>query len=190
MEKIAGKIADWVIDTGGDPEYREVYIYGAVALLGEIISDILLVTVSIFLGFPLEMMLWIAFFTPLHAKVGSWHANGPVACIVTSTLLGLVSVFVSTLLVHYPVVLLVEIVVSVVIVLAFAPVIHKHKPQTKERIALAREQAIWITAISCAIILQLLSMGAMWAAQAAGMGMLCAVALCLMGKFLNKAPAE
>lgn len=146
MNKWAGRWVDYMILNGADEGKRAVYLYGMECFLNELVSNCLLLFCALLLHRIWEMLVWIVVFTSLRVNAGGIHASSHGACIGFSTLTGCICVLAYPVFCRSFFLTAACAGISIVIVLLFAPVIHKNHPVSDQKKKSARIWAISIAA--------------------------------------------
>jgi accessory gene regulator B len=85
MEAFANMITDRLIRNGiTDEGNRDIYIYGLVHLLSNIVGVFITVAIGIIFGISLEMLLFFISFTALRMSAGGYHAGSFGKCFAIS----------------------------------------------------------------------------------------------------------
>ena len=145
--KIANTWADWLVTNGADADDHDVYVYGAEFILNEFISDFVLILTSLILHKVFEVIVWMIFFTPLRINLGGTHASSHFKCIFSSTILCYICIYISPLVVNYPVIIAVISVISLMTVFKIAPVVHPNHPVSETRMIKSRRLAKFIVCL-------------------------------------------
>lgn len=149
--KIAEEFSDWLILNGASKDDREVYVYGVECFVNEIISDSLLLLFACLFKRPFQMVIWLLFFTIIRINVGGYHAKTHYKCILLSTLLGCICIMV------YPFLPLTYMrilsILSLIIIIKIAPVIHENHPVSEKRKKQIRLAALLISTSEVLLIL-------------------------------------
>lgn len=139
---IAESFASWLIKNGADEENRDVYIYGIECFVNEFISNALLLSIGYISDRLTAMILWLCFFTIIRTQLGGFHASTHLRCILGSTLIGSLCIFTYPFINHLELLILLLSLISLVIIIKIAPVIHKNHPVSENRIGNIRKRAI------------------------------------------------
>lgn len=138
MEKLADAIAFKIAaELGYDDEKREILAYGLFGIMDTLITLVIVGTVSAVFGFFIEGMIICIVGSVLRKYSGGAHAPTVLACIITSVLVCSLGAVVSqylTLLPPIPVgsILIVVCLLSLLLMVKYAPVDNPNKPIRKE----------------------------------------------------------
>lgn len=107
-----------------DSEKRELYAYGAEVVLLNLINLIIPLVISLLSGTLRHYIVFILVFIPLRISSGGYHAKKSENCIIISTLLYVMSIFLFNLsLIEYVnVILFILFIFSILAIAIFAPV--------------------------------------------------------------------
>lgn len=130
MKKILDSITNTLYENEAiKKEDIDVCRYGLDVFLSSVLEVLSIFLISLFVHNFLETVLFFTAFIPLRIFAGGYHADTKLRCYFVS--LGVYAVFsiitFCTMPESYQVVSLISIVISEIVVLAFAPVIHKNK---------------------------------------------------------------
>ena len=153
MNKLANRLAEQLVDNGADLENVEIYAYAIECLLNTtFIFSILLILGAIFRRF-LITLFWIVFFLPIRHHSGGLHASNHIGCVIFSVSIGTLCMFASSWLSSYDWFIYVGLAASIVIIFAFAPVIHSNHPLSEGKIQRTKKAARIIIIIETALVL-------------------------------------
>ena len=160
IRSLSNRVADLLINIGGDSKMREVYAYGCEGILSTGLILALLITAGFILGKPLQMLVFILAWLPLRMIVGGAHANSHWACTLVSVGLGTVSVRLSDHINKTPAAVMIVLSLCCYAVFFFtAPVVHKNHPISERRYKKARMIARIYAAVLIAIVIALALIG-------------------------------
>lgn len=156
IRSLSNRVADLLINIGGDSEMREVYAYGCEGILSTVLILALLITAGFILGKPLQMLVFILAWLPLRMIVGGAHANSHWACTLVSVGLGTLSVWLSDYINKTPAAMMIVLSLCCYAVFFFtAPVVHKNHPISERRYKKTRIIARIYAAVLCAVVIAL-----------------------------------
>jgi accessory gene regulator B len=156
LNRLAGIIANRLVQNGADPELEDVYAYGIECTLSTLLILALLIVAGFILHKPIHMLVFIAAWLPLRMLVGGAHANTHWMCTLISVGLGTISVWLSDYISRIPVAVMIALSICCYVVFFFtAPVVHKNHPISQKRYRKARIIARIYAAVECAVIIVL-----------------------------------
>lgn len=128
IEKKARQIAGFLVQNGADPQNEAVYAYSLECLLNLLFSDLLLFSIALMLHrFP-EILVWTISYTLLRVRIGGYHAPTHIRCILSGTLIGILSLPMNRIWEMFPVLIPVLAVVLFLDLIFLAPVEHERHP--------------------------------------------------------------
>lgn len=182
IRSISARVADFLFQYGHlDEKDREIYVFGLVQSSRMLLNIVIALAVGCIMGMPWQAFLFLASFIPIRSYGGGFHAATPIRCYVYSVAI-IVSALASVRLLAglwFPISLLVM--VSVVAILALAPVGSNKKPLSDaENAAYRCKSARWL-AVILAVVCVLLPM-ASEAALCLLMALVAETVLLILGK--------
>lgn len=112
---------------------KEVYAYSIEVLLSLLLNFTFLSIAAYILKKPIELFIFIIFFSGLRVYAGGYHAKSHLECFLVSVAIFIISSLSSTYLKLYgELILLIGILFSVVMVFLFAPSDSENKPLSKK----------------------------------------------------------
>lgn len=159
ITNLAERIALLFIQKGwGVKENQEIYRYGCEVLLSLIVNISLVLICGLLFHMVGKGFLFYACFLLLRRYCGGYHAETYLGCAVAFILV-LVSAFllISNYIKIPSVVLVVVPLISYIVIICFAPIIHKNKQLNDHEISLYRKVAILITGCFVGLALGLLN---------------------------------
>lgn len=134
-----------------DSEEREVYEYSFELLLSATFSLIVLIGIAITTGTMFFTILYLIGFIPLRLVAGGYHAKNHFRCFLI--LMFVYSLFLLTTFIlssmQMTIVSLINIAVSILLVILFAPSEDKNKPTSHEEIVLFKRRSRFLTTRFC-----------------------------------------
>lgn len=118
-------------DTKADDE--AILAYGAECFLNLLISDGLLLLIGLFTHRVLYLLIWSASFLLVRVNLGGLHAPSHFGCIISGTIIGASSMFISPLWAAHTNVAAICALLSAIIAVLIAPVPHKNKMHVQKR---------------------------------------------------------
>ncbi len=182
IRNFAKKRADSLIEKGADPENREILVYGIECSINEIIANIIMFAFAFAIGRPLEMLIWNVFMLPVRVSLGGHHAKTHSMCLAYSTALAVVCIIIYPFLLNLSGLVYIEIAITLTVAFTIAPYIHRNHPVSDTHRDKLRKWGRIISVIESGIIIFLLVFATPWMAQVAGLGMVTASVLCIIGK--------
>ena len=183
MNRLAGIIANRLVQNGADPEMEEVYAYGIECTLSTLLILALLIVAGFILHKPIHMLVFIAAWLPLRMLVGGAHANTHWMCTLISVGLGTISVWLSDYINKIPIAVLIGVSICCYAVFFLtAPVIHKNHSISMRRYRKTRIIARIYAAVECTVIIILALIGSRMTAPAF-MGFFTTAVLASIGLF-------
>lgn len=184
VEKLANKVADWVIENNPDSQDKyEIYIYAVECICGFVFSNGIVLAISIFINLPIQAVIWLVFYNSLRFYIGGSHAKNFGTCLAGGTFFSMICIIASEYLIESIVFLFIEVICSIMITYFIAPVMHPNRSLSRTQI----EKRHWIGKVI--VIVESLAIFLIYnildikLAQAAALGMFAAAVLCLIGKF-------
>lgn len=185
ISALSQRLVDWLIKNGAESDDREVFIYGANAILNEVIMDIMLMVFAFAIGKPLEMLLWIISFMALRAHIGGCHVKSAILCFLLSLAISIGFVLVINYAVVFPFLLAIECVLALIYTFTVAPVLPPKRTLPPSRIRLAKQWGRITVIVEVAAISILHICGLQEASHAVALGMFAAAIFSLVGFFTN-----
>lgn len=148
IKKIVDSFVEFMIQNGAEAENRAVYAYGLECTLNELVSDLILMGIALFMGRAWEMLLWIVVFNLLRLNIGGYHASTPLRCIVLSTLMGVLCTLIYPMVMGRFVLAIFLIGICLLAVFQLAPITNQRHPLSKRRRKRAKKLARYL---SCAV---------------------------------------
>ena len=139
IQKLSEKIVDPLMHLAGTEDDRDIYLYGVECFISEVIGDITLFLIALFLGQFGEMLLWIISFLAIRTHLGGYHCESHFRCYIASTLLGVASLPLNRLLLHYPYVTVILMLLCLLFILQYAPIVHKNNPRSNDQIRISKK---------------------------------------------------
>lgn len=133
--------------------------YGLDVFLSSLLEVISILLIAILLRNFFETLLFFAAFVPLRIYAGGYHADTKLRCyLVSLAVYGLFAVIMYMLPEDsYMVISLAEVMITLIITLVYAPVIHYHKKVNKNEFRQFRKISIVICCVQAGIILVLIT---------------------------------
>ncbi len=78
---VAQKLVDRLFNTIDNREYYDVILYGLEIAISTLVNMILVITLAILFGIPMETFIFCLFFMPLRVTAGGLHAKSHMLCI-------------------------------------------------------------------------------------------------------------
>lgn len=181
--KLATLWVNHLVKTDIDEDDREVYLYGAECFINEAISDLMLIIGGLIIGHLPEVILWAISFTILRVNLGGYHAPTHFLCILSSTVLGLLSTCVNPLWIRFPYAAMGILGFSIIVVALIAPVLHINRPIPLPEQKKIKKRAVFIIVIE--IIFIFLFHKAKFVSASFVSGLVFAVLLGIIGYFFN-----
>ena len=156
VKGLSNKVSEILADGGiiTDNE-KEQCSYGIDIMISSITQLLCVFIISVFVGNPVETLLFFIMFIPLRIYAGGYHADSRWRCF--AILIGVYIVFSGIVKINnenlYPVIILGGLIFTMLMVFMAAPVRHKHKSLTQNETCIFRKIAITICSIETAIIL-------------------------------------
>lgn len=115
-------------------EEKEVYAYGYEIMISEIINWIITIIIVLFTGKIIETFVYMLAFMRLRGALGGFHANSHIGCIVISTVVYIICLYIiyQTPINIYWILIIAGLVLHMGLVFAIAPVAHTNKPFVNE----------------------------------------------------------
>lgn len=182
-EKLSSYIANYLIKAGASANNIDTYTYAIECLLNTLLSFGIIILISIIFGHLLTALIWIFFFLPIRHCSGGLHAPNHIACLIFSICIGTGCIFATAYLVGMDWLIYIGLVASLVIVFAFAPVVHSNHPLSTSKRLIMKKFARMIIVIET---ITLLGMHLIWhstLAYAAILGIISATFSTLIGHF-------
>ena len=145
METLAHRITSFFVRHGGATEEdRDIYEYGIIIALSTVINIIITLGVGIIASIPLQLIIYIIPFILLRSSIGGYHAETFWGCVaVSSFLVVAVVILVKCIPITIaPVLTFVFSVISVGVIVLFAPVINSSKKADSEYIRKLKRRSI------------------------------------------------
>lgn len=158
MKSISGTIANALWTQGIiQEEDIDTCRYGMNVFISSVLEIASILTIAAFVGNFLETVLFFAAFIPLRVYAGGYHAETKLRCyLVSLAIYGAFTVIINILPQEtYSIVNLISAMLSVIIVMTKAPIIHKNKSVNEIEIRTYRRFSIWICSTETALILLL-----------------------------------
>lgn len=160
MEKCSERIVDYMLNNNIILEQdREIYLFGLISMLRIFLNIITLISIGILLGMLRECIVFVIFTILLRTYSGGFHSDNPIVCYfisVITVILALLSIKFEVSNVYNSIILFV---VSLALILKYAPVGHKNKPLKEIEIKVYRGRLLVVIAglLFISIILMLFS---------------------------------
>lgn len=183
MNNIYIKILDSIILDELTDEQYEIYLYGIECLCNELIANLILLIIGIFIHHVYEILVWSFTFVLLRTNIGGYHLHTHRSCVIISTLLGITSPLVNNFFGNLSLVYIIVILLCVLIVIfKIAPVVHPNHPISTKRINYLHKRSMFISTFICActVLLRYSYPSFSYAIYTATIE---AVILCIMGYF-------
>ena len=185
MKKISNNISDWLVEKGLNSDDREIYSYAIECLLNTILTfGIILIIGAVFQRF-LITLTWMIFFLPLRHTSGGLHAPNHIGCLILSLSIGIGCIFLNSILAQINWFIWAGLIFNIIVIFAFAPVLHANHPLSKPRVDGTRRSARIIVCIESCIVILLYFFISDKFYVAALLGMLSATSSTLIGHFIN-----
>lgn len=187
MEKFSEKVATWIITNDPDSaDNYDVFVYTIQCLCGTVLSYGVLLILAAIIGMPLEAISWIIFYNALRLHIGGSHASTFARCFTGGTIYGTLCIISVIYLDQFPILLVLEAIISIIATFFVAPVIHPNRLVSEEQIAKKHRLGKQIVLLECGLILVFHLCFAPWLAHSAALGMFSAALLCIIGKLQQK----
>lgn len=147
IEQFSKRVADTLVKNGADASQRDVYAYSMECLLNYLLSDFILYAIGLCLQqFP-ALFVWSVSYSLLRVHIGGYHASTHAKCIISGTLVGLLSLPLNRLWDAFPISILLLLVILVGDIIFFTPVVHERHPVSDERKKKAKINASLVTSL-------------------------------------------
>lgn len=187
IKTVSEKIAKWIVCNDPDnADNYEVFVYVAQSAIGLLLSNAILLTIAAIIGLPLQALLWAVFYNALRFFIGGGHAKTFFLCMLGGTIFAVLCVVATNYLVSSPIFLVVEVGISIAVTFWVAPVVHENRLMTVEHINKNHRTGKMIVIIESALVVLFYFVFVPWVAHSAGLGMLSAAVLCIIGKLTAK----
>ena len=133
IRKFSEEIIDLLMLHAGVKNDRDVYIYGLECFISELIGNLCLFIFAAFLGKLDEMLIWIISFLAIRTQLGGYHCSSHFRCLLFSTLLGIVGMFLNTVWFHFPIITFTIIFFCFLFIRKYAPIVHKNHPLSESQ---------------------------------------------------------
>lgn len=185
MECLANKMAQWIAQNGGNEDSREVYAYGIECALNTLVTFGIILAVGAAADRIGITLVWFAFFLPLRHTSGGLHASSHIGCLVISLSVGIGCMFLSPYF-SMTWVIIAGLIISFIIIFAYAPVIHPNHPVPENRIHKIRSTSRSIIVIESIVTATFIRFELRTFAAAAILGILAASLSTLIGYLHNR----
>ena len=155
MNKIANCIASWMASNEVSSDNAEIYAYAIECLLNTILTLGLIIVIGAITGRLLITLVWMVFFLPIRHMSGGLHAPNHIGCLISSLAVGTACMFLAPLLKGQDWFIYIGTVLSIIIIFAFAPVIHSNHPMSYKKVRQMKISARVIIIIESVIVLLL-----------------------------------
>lgn len=153
VEKLVDKWVGYMIENGAKKNQKEVYAYGLICTIYELISDGILLLLAAFLHRTAEMLGWIILFNILRIHIGGYHAETPGRCLLGSTLTGIACVLVYPIYMGKPWLLYISMIIIWGITWTIAPVTHPRHSVSRSNLSKTKKRARILVLLLTGIIL-------------------------------------
>lgn len=179
---LAQKITSLFIQNGAEKEDREVYEYGLLIILSNLITVSVLLLLAVLLGIIKEMFCFLTVFISVRHFAGGYHAKRYQSCFVISLVSCLLLVYAGKYLYVKRGLALVLLLVSSAVIFCLAPVRPKEQVLKEDRAVYHKKMSRRACSLCLAIFILLYWLGQYyWAGFIVTALMLVAIAL-LIGK--------
>lgn len=184
IQELSCRAADYLVSHGADPQQKEVFSYSMECLFNLLISDFLLFSIGLFLHRIPELIIWCTSYTLLRVNIGGYHASTHARCIISGTLVGLLSLPLNKLWALCPPSVILLCCAILLDIALFAPVPHPHHPVSGKGRKKARIRA-YIVTISGFLLVFLFQYFKIFITNSILSGFACALLLAWIGTTIN-----
>ena len=185
MNKLANRMAEYLIKKGLNPDNREVYAYALECIMNTAASFGTILIVSVLLGRFLSALIWMAFFLPVRHMSGGLHASNHIGCYFLSVSIGIGSLLLAPILLPISWIVFPLLVFSVIVIFLYSPILHANHPLSEERALHMKKASRRNVVIESALIVLLYFLVPKDIAIAAAFGLFAAAASTLIGHFMD-----
>lgn len=185
MEYLANRMARWIAQNGGDADSQEVYAYGIECALNTVVTFGIILAVGVAIDRIGITLIWFAFFLPLRHTSGGLHASSHIGCLAISLSVGIGCMLLNPYF-SKTWLIVAGLIISLVIIVVYAPVIHPNHPVPVRQIRKIRSTARAIIVIESIVAAVFIRYGLHTFAAAALLGILSASLSTLIGHFRNR----
>lgn len=184
MEKMANKIADWIIQNNpSTQDKRVIFVYAIECLCGFIFSNGLVLLIASLLKLPLQAFIWLIFYNSLRFYIGGSHAKNFMLCLAGGTFFSVICILAVKYLVKIKFLIPIEIIFSILVTYIVAPVMHPNRSLSVTHIRKKHRVGKIIVIIQSVIICFGYNVVDIMFAHSAALGMFVAAFLCFWGRF-------
>ncbi|MBN4069501.1 MAG: accessory regulator AgrB [Alkaliphilus sp.] len=136
-------------------EDEEVYFYGLQLLIATIIKIVGLIVIASILGFVVETIVFMVFYSSLRVQAGGFHASTFFKCLIITMIIISISLVIAYLIPHNYAsnMQLIILVIAILLVYLYAPVDTENKPLSKKEVLIYRRRSMITVLIGSTIIL-------------------------------------
>lgn len=186
LEKLANRLADYLISRGAEADNKDIYAYAIEYILSNVLCYGVLLVLAAFLNIVPQMLLLFLFWIPLRSYWGGIHAPSQGLCLFLSAIFGVGSVLLAVYFVPDLITILVCLGVCILLTYLFAPVVHPNHPVSEMRLIHVRKIVRLIIIIECAAVIVLYLLNLAWISSIGLYSTSFAILFGLLGKAVNK----
>ena len=147
IEQLSKRIADNLVKNGADASQREVYAYSMECIFNYLLSDLLLYSIGFLIHQLPAIFVWSISYSLLRVHIGGYHASTHARCIISGTIVGLLSLPLNQLRTAFPLSILLLLVILVGNIILFTPVVHERHPVSAQGKKKAKIYAALVTSL-------------------------------------------
>lgn len=182
MNYIAKRFATWFVQHGARAEDEEIYAYAMECLLNTTLTFMVILLIGGIVHRLVPAVIWMVFFLCIRHFSGGLHAPNHIACFLFSVAIGTACMFLTPLLNGQAWLIYSGVAVSILIIFAFAPIIHSSHPLSEAKVRRMKKTARVMILIESCFILCLHIILQTELAYAAVLGILSATISTLIGR--------
>jgi Membrane protein putatively involved in post-translational modification of the autoinducing quorum-sensing peptide len=186
LERLANKLADFLISKGADAENKDIYAYALEYIFSNVLCYGILLILAAVLNLIPQMLLLFLFWIPIRSYWGGIHAPSQGLCLFLSAIFGIGSVLLAVYFIPGIIFILACLGACIVLTYLFAPVVHPNHPVSQQRLIYVKKIVRLILIIECAAVIVLYSANLAWIASIGLYSISFAVLFGLLGKIVNK----
>lgn len=156
MSNFVGELSNKIcsMQNVSEKSKREEIEYGLEALFSTFLSLIMVLAVSLFCRMLKECIMFLVVFMPLRTYTGGYHASTHIRCFFTL----IMDMVVGALIMHFHseyiyIISWSMIIASIIIVVAFSPIVHINHPMSKKQQIMSRKKSIVILFTDVVVLL-------------------------------------
>lgn len=154
LEKLAHKISSFFVEYGNaSEEDRDIYEYGIIIALSTLMNLFITLCIGLILNIPYQLIAYIIPFFLLRSSAGGYHAKTFWGCVIASSFIILTVVLLVryTPNSHYFLLVFLFSIVSIAIILLFAPAISPDQNVDLEYPIIPKKRSLIFTVISIVV---------------------------------------